>query len=496
MSWRAAISAWTRKHVGCQREHERDESDLCASVGGWWRWWSGVDGGGGLTSRKRAQPTGRLVCSRKPSLKAGGGGEEALEPLRWRRSSLCCPLQGGMGLQRHGPGLGPGAALVVASREADLAQLPCPIARPASFGDEVHHAEGRLSSLACRDAARAVEICVGPLAPCSKREKGKGKGRLAILVGNLQSGCRPWVPGVSQRLGASPGNTLLRKSPRRPLSLHQRCPLSLPALPASLQDPDQYSNLSFSVGESTLSCLEQKRCLRGSLRPLLLTSPVRPVAETDRTLEHPAHWTTSSSLYPLFQEVQQRKTRKPQNALLQTYHNFSFSRRQNRLDRRPSPGSSPFTRLKRRRRVSAATPVTTPSTAVNRPSTAPRAIDSGLDRHRLIHPTPSTTPDPTTQVRVAHDQPCFTAVLRSQGLPSPELARETSPRPSCISRRLPALPVGNAHTRRLKTLSSHLQVHLASGCPHLLKIPLVSPPQPTAACMSPEPPAPRPTCCA
>lgn len=209
MSWRAAISAWTRKHVGCQREHERDESDLCASVGGWW---SGVDGGGGLTSRKRAQPTGRLVCSRKPSLKAGGGGEEALEPLRWRRSSLCCPLQGGMGLQRHGPGLGPGAALVVASREADLAQLPCPIARPASFGDEVHHAEGRLSSLACRDAARAVEICVGPLAPCSKREKGKGKGRLAILVGNLQSGCRPWVPGVSQRLGASPGNTLLRKA--------------------------------------------------------------------------------------------------------------------------------------------------------------------------------------------------------------------------------------------------------------------------------------------
>lgn len=238
-----------------------------------------------LTSRKRAQPTGRLVCSRKPSLKAGGGGEEALEPLRWRRSSLCCPLQGGMGLQQHGPGLGPGAALVVASREADLAQLPCPIARPASFGDEVHHAEGRLSSLACRDAARAVEICVGPLAPCSEREKGKGKGRLAILVGNLQSGCRPWVPGVSQRLGASPGNTLLRKSPRRPLSLHQRCPLSLPALPASLQDPDQYSNLSFSVGESILSCLEQKRCLRGSLRPLLLTPPVCPVAETDRTLD-------------------------------------------------------------------------------------------------------------------------------------------------------------------------------------------------------------------
>lgn len=169
------------------------------------------------------------------------------------------------------------------------------------------------------------------------QQKGKGKGRLAILVGNLQSGCLPWVPGVSQRLGASPGNTLLRKSPRRPLSLHQRCPLSLPALPASLQDPDQYSNLSFSVGESILSCLEQKRCLCGSLRPLLLTSPVRPVAETDRTLEHPAHWTTSSSLYPLFQEVQQRKTRKPQNAYLQTYHNFSFSRRQNRLDRRPSP---------------------------------------------------------------------------------------------------------------------------------------------------------------
>lgn len=78
MSWRAAISAWTRKHVGCQREHERDESDLCASVGGWWRWWSGVDGGGGFDVSKKG-PANRKACLFQEAESEGRGW--------WRGSS-------------------------------------------------------------------------------------------------------------------------------------------------------------------------------------------------------------------------------------------------------------------------------------------------------------------------------------------------------------------------------------------------------------------------
>ena len=154
----------------------------------------------------------------------------------------------------------------------------------------------QLSSLVCRHAARAVEICIRPVAPCRKRER-----QASHLCRNLQSGCPPWAPGLPG-CPSAPGRAALgARSEKKPTTSSLPPPfLLLLCLSACVLSPT--SGFLFQTLFFCGRVLSRTKKVSAWFSPSTRSSPVH--RRNRRRLaylhQHHTHWTISPSLYPLF----------------------------------------------------------------------------------------------------------------------------------------------------------------------------------------------------